>query len=80
MSEPLSQQAFEYWRQEHDKKMDLVVGFLATQGAINLDVIGRVAAVEAKQEECEAYVSRRTTWISSVVAAAVGGITAWFVK
>lgn len=77
MDAPLSQREFDTWRGEHDKKIDVLVGFIKDQTAINLDVEGRVSDVEARQAECAESVSRRTTWISAVVAAVVGGITGW---
>lgn len=80
MSEPLSREAFDLWRHEHDKKIDITVGFITAQTPINLATAERVAKLEAHQKEYTAKMIHRSTWISSIVAAIVGGLTGWFAK
>lgn len=78
MSEPLTQREFELWREGDAEFKQQLLAHVQEQVKLNISVAQRLSTVEAKQEECENSVSRRTTWISSLVAAAVGGVVAWW--
>lgn len=78
--EALSQREFDTWKEEHDKKMDLVVGFIATQTSLNLATERRISTVETNQEKCKSQAVNRTTWVSAIVSAIVGGVSGWLLK
>ena len=74
----LEQREFDLWREHHDRKVDRILDHLEAQGTITLDVEGRLSTVEVNQEHSASGLAKRTTYISSIVAAIVGGAAAWF--
>ena len=76
----LTQREFDTWRESDDAFKAEVRGFIGIQTATNLGTEGRLTAVEVQQQKCEDTVSRRTTWLSAVVSAIVGGLTGWFAR
>ena len=77
METPLSQREFDTWREGDETYKHVMQNFVNTQSAFNLKIVDRVSAVEAKQEDCESSLGRRSGLISGVVAAIVGAIGAW---
>jgi hypothetical protein len=76
---PLDRDTFNLWREEHDKKTDLILAHVEQQTELNLATQGRLTTIETQQKEASAAFATRTTWISSVIAAIVGGLTSWVV-
>lgn len=73
----LSQREFDTWREGDAEFKARVLGHLETQHELNLRMEGRISTVEAQQEKCAESVSRRTTWISAIVASVSGTIVGW---
>lgn len=79
MADPLlSQREFDTWREGDEAFKQQLLTHMQNQVAHNLNHEGRLATVEAKQEECASKMSTRTTWISSIVSAVVGGLVGAF--
>ena len=74
----LTTREFDTWREVHDPKIDRILDFVEVQHALNIRSEQRLTTLEAQQEEAVETLARRTTWISSVVAAIVGGFVGWF--
>lgn len=74
MSEFLTTREFENWSRNQDSKLDRILNHVESQTEINLDNAAAIATLRAKQEEYTGQLSKRTTWISSVVSAIVGGV------
>lgn len=70
----LEQREFDTWRQGDEQFKREIRRYIEVQTRVNLDVEGRVSAVETSIEEMDSTHGRRTTWISSVVSAIIGGI------
>ena len=78
MEKALSQREFDTWRATDTAFKAQMLAHMTVQSEINLDVEGRLSAVQASQDDCENTVKRRTTWIASLVSAVVGGIVGAF--
>ncbi len=74
----LSREEFQTWRASHDKQIDIIVNAVQAQAGINLNHEQRIAVVETSLKESAELVTRRTTWVSAVVSACVGGVVGWF--
>lgn len=74
----LEQREFDTWRRADDQFKQDMRRYLETQTAMNLDIEGRLSTVEADAKEASEGHGRRTTWISAVVSAIIGGLFALF--
>lgn len=80
MSEALTQREFDTWREEDTAFKQEIRAYISVQSEINLGVERRLSTVETQHQKDVAHVSRRTTWISSIVAAIIGGASGWLAK
>lgn len=72
----LDKQTFDVWRQEDAAFKAEIRTHIAAQNTINLDYEGRLSATEADQRALTDKMGKRTTWLSAVVSAIVGALTA----
>lgn len=76
----LSLQAFELWRQEHDKKMDRLLSIteqhITTAADKNTHIEHRLTTLETHREHAVVGLGIFT----AVVSAVVGGLTGWLAK
>ena len=78
MNGALTQREFDTWRESDAELKRQIISHMEKQTEINLNVEGRLTVVEVEQKDCRAKVSRRSTFISGIVAAIVGSITTYF--
>ena len=78
MNNPLTQAEFDRWCESDTEFKQRILRHVETQVEINLDNAAAIATLRVKQEECADLVSRRSTWLSSVVSAIIGGIIGAF--
>ena len=74
---PLSQREFDTWREDDRAFKDDMRAFMESQTRLNLDYEGRLSTVEAKQDDCESTINRRSGMIAGLVAAVIGGFGTW---
>jgi len=70
----LDKQTFDVWRETDDAFKNEMRQHIMAQHTINLDVEGRLATVQATQADYDKTVTKRTTWLSGVVAAVIGAV------
>lgn len=81
MTEPLTKDTFDVWRESDNQFKDEMRGFITIQTALNLATEKRMSAVETKQEDTDATIKRRTAYIAALTGALVSiatAIGAWF--
>jgi hypothetical protein len=76
----LSQREFDTWRAEDKTFKEQVLMHMAAQVTLNLATHGRVSILEAEQSNWRLRAVSITTWVSAIVAAAVGGLVGWLTK
>jgi hypothetical protein len=74
MEPTLTQREFDTWREGDTDFKQQMLAHMASQTEINREFERRVTTVETKQEECAQSVTRRSAWISGIVAALLGGL------
>jgi hypothetical protein len=70
----LDKGTFDLWRETDDAFKSEIRQHIQLQHTINLDVERRLSTVQTTQDGYDKTVTKRTTWLSSVVAAIIGAI------
>jgi hypothetical protein len=78
METPLSQREFDIWCRSDKTFKERIDTYMTVQTEINLNNSAVIATLQARQEECQDQMDRRTTWVSAVISAIVGGIVGLF--
>lgn len=74
MSEPLSQQSFDLWREDDTAFKRRIETFIENQHRVNLNQENRTTALE----EYRRRDAVRLGVFSSLVSAVIGGVVGWF--
>ena len=77
MGTPLTQEAFDLWRGEHDKRIETVLHVQAQQIAVNASVDRRLSVIETHREIAVEQAATRINILSALVSAVVGGMAGW---
>ncbi len=78
MSGPaLSQQTFDVWREGDEMFKQEMRVLLRDHQILHRETGERLAALETNQEKCQNQSINRTTWVSALVAAIIGGLASW---
>lgn len=72
----LDQQTFNVWREADDQFKDEIRQHIRAQQTINLDFEGRISTVAESQRTAGEQMNKRVTWLSAVISAIVGALTA----
>ncbi len=78
--QPLYREVFDIWRQDLDKKIDFLVESQRYQNGHNVSVERRLSIIETQVASQSETVNKRTTWMSAVVSAVVGGLVGLLTK
>lgn len=70
----LTQREFDTWRDTHDAKVDRILDAIERHDARNLDVEGRVRALEVNQANAGKLSARLSGAVGAVVAAIIAGV------
>ena len=72
--QPLYREVFDIWRGDLDKKIDFLVESQRYQNSHNISIERRLSIIETHSTDRTETVNKRTTWMSAVVSAVVGGL------
>ena len=73
----LTQREFDTWREGDERFKNELMTMMTSHQNLHLATEGRLASLEAKHEKASTQTINRTTWVSAVVAAIVGGLLSW---
>lgn len=70
----LSQDEFDRWVEDDRAYKQRMLDHIDAQNVLNLNTHGRIATLEAKQDDCSKQAATRSSWISALVSAIVSGV------